>query len=427
MNLIIFTPAISTSAIGRMACIVIRALISQGHKVTVVRTEKEHLLETPTHDFGTELIQWNDIDQVIRVTNDADALVYQIGDNFEFHRGGIEWLPKLPGLVCLHDFYLGHLFCGWAQTRRQEADAVLCNWYGDEIASRFFDHSYGEKFIDNTLESSPMTEWICSMAYGILTHSSWGIGRVLNSCPGPVQVVPLANDAATTLIDIPQFSCVDNSKFKLLTMGYINSNKCVASVISAIGNSPLLRGRTIYRLVGNILPEMAIELSALARKYQVNLVISGVVDDVTLGMAIQDADVITCLRKPSLEAGSASAIEAMLHGKLIIVAEAGFYTTIPSDCAVKISHECRIFDIQSALEYMATEPNQRIAIGLRAKKWAAKEFTAQNYATRLAVHATEVCKAEPQIKAINHFSNLMQRWSSDINILSARDRSACKF
>src|SRR3712207_9006373 len=46
--------------------------------------------------------------------------------------GGVRWLADFPGLVCLHDFFLGHLFYGWAQTDRPQAEAILQCWYRSE-------------------------------------------------------------------------------------------------------------------------------------------------------------------------------------------------------------------------------------------------------------------------------------------------------
>lgn len=426
MKLVIFTPAIRTSAIGRMACMVTHALVSQGHEVSVVRTETERLLGTPIHDFGTALISWNDVNQVMRLTNDADAVVYQIGDNFEFHQGGVEWLPKLPGLVCLHDFFLGHLFNGWTQTRRQQADEVLRNWYGNEIASRFFDYASDEKFVEDTRNSSPMTEWICSMAYGVMTHSCWGIERVLKSCPGPVYITPLAYDAPIHRPVTQSVSRPDLNQFRLLTLGHINVNKRVASVIRAIGNSPTLRKHTVYRLVGHINPETILELSELATKSQVTLLISGEVDDADLASAIQQADVVSCLRWPSLEAASASAIEALLYGKPIIVTDTGFYAEIPSDCALKISPSDEIGNLTAALERLATDPNQRDEMGKRAKQWASKQFTAVNYSSQLTACVTDISRAEPGIKAINNLNNLIKCWSGTVGMLAECDIASVK-
>jgi hypothetical protein len=62
-------------------------------------------------------------------------VIYQIGDNYDFHGGAIPWLDKLPGVVCLHDFFVAHLFNGWAQSNRQVAEEVLRLWYGDEVSN----------------------------------------------------------------------------------------------------------------------------------------------------------------------------------------------------------------------------------------------------------------------------------------------------
>jgi len=303
MNLVIFTPAIKTSAIGRMAALVTRALAGQGHELTVVRTENEALLHRETHDFGVTVLPWNDSARLREVVQRADTYIYQIGNNYEFHQGGLHWLPSLPGLVCLHDFYLCNLFYGWAQSRRADADAILWTWYGDDIASRFFGFANSEAFIENTRDVSPMTEWICSMAQGVITHSDWGCERVLNSCPGPVRVVPLAYDAPGASTSGNRSRHADNESLWILTIGHINPNKRVESVIRAIGDSLLLRQRVTYRLVGHVEPEVANSLSMLAGSLGVRLVISGEVDDVTLSQAIATSDVISCLRWPSLEAG----------------------------------------------------------------------------------------------------------------------------
>ena len=62
------------------------------------------------------------------------------------------------------------------------------------MALRFFDEQDSDDFIELVRHLSPMTEWICSMASGVVTHSSGGIDRVLNSCSGPVFTVSLPYD-----------------------------------------------------------------------------------------------------------------------------------------------------------------------------------------------------------------------------------------
>ena len=312
MNLAIFTPALTTSAIGRATRLVVQSLTSQGHTVVVIRSEDIPHLQNPTHDFGVQVINWNDAPEVKIAVQNADMLVYQIGNNYQFHRGCMEWLSVYSGIVCLHDFFLGHLFHEWANHRRSVAQIVLREWYGQETAENYF--AIDGDFIERTQDTAPMTEWICSMALGVVTHSSWAIQRVLDSCPGPVHVIALPYDMPETDGAAPAEVNI-GEKMTVLTIGHINPNKRAESVIRAIGQSPRLRESVSYQLVGLIEPAVKQDLANLAASLQVTLKISGEVDDMALGTAIQSADVMCCLRLPALEAASASQLNPCYAGR----------------------------------------------------------------------------------------------------------------
>ena len=421
MKLIVFTPANTKAAIGRMAALVTRELVAQGCGVTVVRTEAKHLLSTDVHNFGTRVLPWDDDAEVRALIRSADAGVYQIGDNFEFHEGGLRWLAEFPGLVCLHDFFLGHLFYGWAQTHRVQAQAVLKRWYGEEIPERFFSFSDSESFIEGTCEATPLTEWICSQADAVVTHSSWGCERVMNSCPGPVRVVPLAYDAPAALANTTVNTSADGRTLQLLTIGHVNPNKRIASVIQAIGLSPLLRNRANYRLIGAVEPEMMNSLSALAARLGVNLVISGEVDDNDLEHAITECDVIICIRWPALEAASASAIEAMLYGKAVIVTDTGFYADIPDSCAIKINYSNEISELKFSLEELLENNTKLINLGKNAQHWASQTFTACNYAMNLVEIIEDMHRTVPIKRSVDNFCVSLSRWSSNSDFFVTPD------
>jgi glycosyltransferase involved in cell wall biosynthesis len=404
MNLLVFTPGAKTSAIGRMTSLVTRELVSAGHGVTVVRSETETLLATPSHDFDAPVLDWTDHARVLGNARAADGIVYAIGDSYGFHRGALEWLPKLPGLICLHDFFLGDLFHGWAQADLSAANAILRTWYGEESALRFFSHRTVEDFIEGTRQASPMTEWVCAMASGVITHSNWGVERVLSSCAGPVRVVPLAYDAASLPSTTSDVAVNEGDRFRVLTVGHINPNKRVAGVIRAIGNSASLCERTTYRLAGSIRPETAQQLTALAKQCHVDLVISGQVDELTLARAFEEADVVSCLRWPSLEAASASAIEAMLYAKPTIVTDTGFYSEIPDACVVKIDAGRELDDLQAALEHLAVNRDARRALGIEARRWAEATFSAPNYAEAIVQMVVVENRCKPLLAAVDYFA-----------------------
>ncbi|KTD36484.1 Glycosyl transferases group 1 [Legionella nautarum] len=417
MKLILFTPVLKSSAIGRMASLISRKLISFGHQVIVVRTEDLSFYNHPIHDFGSEPISWCDNHQINLMYKSADAVIYQIGDNYAFHQGCLTWLPYLPGVVCLHDFFLGNLFNAWAQHHRAEAKNILKIWYGSAASDEYFRHKDINSFIEGTRNSYPMTEWLCSMARAVITHSSWQIGRVLDSCPGPVHVVPLAYDAPNLSIEQIEAAEEKSKKFSILTVGNVNKNKRAASIIQAIGANRVLRKKIIYQLVGDISSATKRELTRLAKKQKVELVISGEVDDAALAQAIYKADLVTCLRWPALEAASASTIEALLYGKATIVTDTGFYREIPKDCTIKINPNNEIAEIAAVLEKLEKNPELLKELGLQAKKWAMKTFTADNYALKLIETIVTTSRTNVVTNAVNYFTKVMYDWGAKNELL----------
>lgn len=413
MKIVIFTPALKASAIGRMARLVTRELLRLGHDVAVVRSEEEDLLEEETHDFGLVPIAWNDLAAVDALTSRADLILYQIGDNARYHWGCVEWLHRRPGVVCLHDYYVGHLFHGWATKHPAGAEQILRHWYGAQVAESFFELAPRPRFIELTWKAAPLTEWICSMATGVITHSAWDIDRVRNACTGPVRVVPLAYDSGSVDDRAREPSDRDGEgMLNILTVGYVNTNKRAASVIRAIGSSPLLRHRAVYRLVGPVHSGVVHELSALARGCGVRLRISGEVDDVGLSKAFQEADIVCCLRWPSLESASASAIEAMLHGKAIVVTDTGFYRELPDQFVTKVAPEDEVATLRSGLERLGGSRALRDALGELGRSWAAKTFTAQNYAAEVVRMVEMSARIRPLLEASAYFKHVMASWGS---------------
>ncbi|WP_367254277.1 glycosyltransferase [Pseudomonas sp. stari2] len=418
MKLVIFTPAVKTSAIGRMARLVVRQLLANQHEVVVVRTESQHVSVKELHDFGCAVLPWDNDSQVTREIESADCCVYQIGNSYEFHEGAIAWLAKVPGIVCLHDFFLGHLFFGWSQNRREEAIRVLTQWYGATIADEYFKIHDGSVFISKTRNEAPLTEWISSMATCVITHSNWGCDRVMAACPGPVFVTPLAYDAPGATGSELQS---DNDKLNVLTIGHVNPNKRVESCILAIASSPALRSNVRYRLVGAIQPETEKRLSELANDNGVELIISNEVDDAALSMAIREADVISCLRWPSLEAASASAIEAMLYGKATIVTDTGFYSELPDEFVLKISVDNEVEDLKKIFLSLHSDQTSAKAIGKQAQEWAQTTFTAENYAQKLEQAVPAALRANVILSAVEHFSSIFEKWSANPELLETPD------
>lgn len=421
MNLLIFTPAIKTSAIARMAALVSRALVSSGHQVTIVRTESHSLLTTDTQHFAANLVAWTDQRMVDKLIKSSDACIYQIGNNYSFHEGAIEWLTIKSGLVCLHDFFVGHLFSDWGSSRSIQMKQILNRWYSNDDITKFLSFFSEQSHMDDILSLCPMIEWIGSMASDVITHSHYGLPRLLSSCSGLVTVIPMAYDAMKPSPNLSIEKKSDNHSFRLLTLGNINWNKRADSVIRAIGSSALLRESIIYELIGSIDVKMKYILTNLANTLGVNLIISGECDDETFSKSIINSDLVSCLRRPTLEAASASAIEAMLHGKPIIVTDAGFYSELPDECVFKLSIDNEEQDLRLILEALLNDEPRRKAVGAKAQQWAEKTFCAEQYATKLIDFIKKSLQAKQIVSSTNYFVTLLNSWSASPEMFANKD------
>lgn len=425
MKFVIFSPMANTSAIGRVTTLIVRAMQAQDHSVVVVRTEDEGRLSTSPHSCEAELVAWTQPLAVQAAIENADALVYQIGNNYSFHCGGLHWLASHPGIVCLHDFMVTHLFTDWAHGRRDEAESILESWYGKSAAQEFFDAQTPERFIEMATQVCPMTEWICAMASAVVSHSHWGMSRVAQSCAGPLRVLPLPYDAP---------SCSDPASAQdsdlptgdithVLTVGHVNANKRIDSVIRAIGASPVLRTCISYRLCGLIDPLVAKDLGDLAQDLGVRLIISGETDDAALRQAMNDAHIVCCLRWPSFEAASATTIEGLLYGKAVVVTDAAFYRELPDECVRKISPLNEIPELTQVLEELCLDPGARRSMARRGQAWAERTFSADNYARQLADLSAGVAAARPALSMVETLVSTLYRWGASSSLAMSDDIS----
>lgn len=261
----------------------------------------------------------------------------------------------------------------------------------------------------------PMTEWMASKALAVVTHSAWGINRVLDACVGPVSTLPLPYDANLPATDVPVRGASDD--LTLLTVGHVNANKRIEQVIRAIGSSELLKTKIVYRVIGRVEPSMSLHLSELARQFGVRLTMVGEVEDEVLADALAQADVVSCLRWPSLESASASAIEAMLHGKPVLVTDTGFYSELPDDHVIKIAAPGDEASICAALEYLCENPSVAHELGQRAMHWARRTFSAARYASGLQSLAIPVRQAGLLRKAVSPSERFLAAWGGGMHWL----------
>lgn len=414
MNIALFTPVNTKSAIAQSSLLLESVLLQLGHALSIVRTEDEDSLNLPARAFRSPVSYWTDCASCQTVLAWADLVIYQVGDNLLYHKGAVYWIAIHPGLVILHDFFLADLFSGYMQKTPDLARKWLSLLYGTGAPEKFYHLLSTPEFFVKSAESMPLTEWICSQATAVLTHSDWGVDRVLNSCPGPVRTQALLYERPDVPTDMP----TEHSPLRIATIGCANRNKRFESIIRSIGSSPLLKSRVEYRIVGAGEPEFIQSMQSLAQELGVSLSYTGWVDDSTLREEILQADIVTCLRFPTLEATSASCIEALLYGKPSLVTDAGFYRELPDDCVVKIAPDNELPELTEAFTRLVTDAAFRRTLGERGKAYAEQTFTPESYASALMELARKANTAALPLDAARHVCDILHEWGHEELVLN---------
>lgn len=401
MRIAFATPATARSAIGRVSAGVVRELVARGHQVRVIATERDFDAELRA-DWAAPVVPWRAV-QPKRLAQDHDVLVAKVGDAYQFHGGLFPLLGRLPTVGCFHDFYLYNLFSGWLwrngtrpdAERARLHDATVAETYGPSLAAEAEAARAGRLTWAEIAERLPMTEWIARRCDGALAHSAFYKPRLLAACPGPVGQAGLP----ITGRDVPPLAPKTAGAVTVLTVGVMNPNKCVEQVIRALGVSDGLRDGVEYRLVGPIEPAEEARLRAVATEVGYGrLSVHGAVDDDVLARHLAEADIICSLRKPVLEGASGSAIEALMAGRPLIVADAGFYAELPDDKVFKVGADVPEDQLVAQLERLAADEPLRRRAGADARAWAEATFTVERYVDALDTLVAATLQAWPVLQ-----------------------------
>ena len=90
----------------------------------------------------------------------------------------------------------------------------------------------------------------------------------------------------------------------------------------------------------------------------------------------------------------------MSYGKAIIVTNTGFYSSIPSDCVLKVNLANEAQELAQHLERLIIDVNERDALGKRALDWAKREYAPETYAERIEPLLESAAEGKPSADAL---------------------------
>lgn len=304
-----------------------------------------------------------------------DQVLYQLG-NSPLHSHMFALMARHPGVVVLHDFFLGG-----ALVHAQMSGAAPHAW----LDALFHSHGYlavraSEAAAANG-QGQVHKDWPGSLpvlegATRTIVHSQHA-RRLAADWYGPgatnrIDVIPhprtppevVDRAAARAALGIAP-DC-----FLVCSFGFVAPHKLTHELLQAWTGSSLHREReSALVLVGaNHDSPYGVEVEALIRRAgpSANIRIAGWTDDATYRQYLQAADIGVQLRTNAQGESSGAVLDCMNYSLATIVNANGSMAEFPEDTVWRLPDQFTVAELGAALEALRRDPARREALGRRA-------------------------------------------------------------
>jgi hypothetical protein len=310
---------------------------------------------------------------------EVDQILYQIG-NSEFHSHMFALLRDLPGVVVLHDFFLGNVMA-YRQMRNDPPGA----WTGALFHSHGYPALRAYQAASNRtalFKVYPSNLAVLEQATAIIHHSShaatlarawYGAEATRNwhSVPLPRAAPPLLDRAAARAA-----LGIADDVFLVCSFGYIMPNKLGERLLAAWLASTLhTSGQCLLVLVGEVQDSpFGAQITRLVAAAQGTVQIAGWSDDAVYRRYLQAADLGVQLRTSAQGETSAAVLDCMNYGLATIVNANGSMADLPADTVLRLPDAFDDAALTAALEHLCSDRAARVALGRRAADLLATQY-----------------------------------------------------
>jgi len=321
-----------------------------------------------------------------------DAVLYQLGNNRDYHASIYRALLEHPGVVALHEYVLHHL------VRDLTLHAGDPGGYVREM--RYAYGLTGEAVARRCLAtgvpldpwSYPLFERVVDRSRAVLVHNQFTRRRVRASRPlARLAVVPhhlslgerplpAAAAARAALGLAPE-------AFVVASFGFLTAAKRPRQLLRAFARLRRRVPRAVLLLVGEVSPHF--DFAAVATpELMAGVTVTGRVELDRFLLHMAAADVAVNLRHPTAGETSGTFIRLLGLGKAVIASRVGAFAEVPEGCCAQVDLDEAEEDLLVAyLERLEADPGLRRAMGENARRWTAAhhslEASARGYAELL--------------------------------------------
>ena len=318
-----------------------------------------------------------------------DRVLYHFG-NSPFHQHMFDLLDKVPGIVVLHDFFLGHVteYIGAISGSENTWPSTLYEEYGyPALKDRFSEN------IDAVAWKYPSNLRVLQNAINIIVHSQSSV-RLAKDWHGlqasnQWAVIPLMRTPAPNFrrTDAREMLSITKEAFVVCSFGLLGKNKNNHELLISWLSSSLAQNKnSLLIFVGeNSNDEYGITLQSIIDDSGLKnqIFITGWIETTEFNSYLQATDIAVQLRNRSRGETSAAVLDCMNYGIATIVNAHGSMADLSDESVWIIPDEFDNSQLIEALETLFVNRELRLKIGKKAveviKSQHAPKICAQQY------------------------------------------------
>jgi glycosyltransferase involved in cell wall biosynthesis len=329
--------------------------------------------------------------QMMRQGGQFDRVMYHFG-NSSFHYEYFLLMQAHPGIIVLHDTYLGDcIYSNHAQFGMRELSQKIYASHGWAAMPDC------DGPVQQAIGLYPACGTVFSASYGVVVHNrhareilSQNFSREILSALTEVPLARKLKDLDDKSSARQRLGIAEDTTL-FCTFGMINLNKCLIELMEGWGSSGLASNPSVTLCFvggGNHNWEMENRIKEWISKlpYPQQVTVTGYVEAAEYDLYLSAADVAVQLRRNSRGESSAALLDCMGAGLPTIINAHGSMAEIPDGTAFKISDDFTIAELAETLAAAARDSDSRLAVGSKARDYVKAHHNPEHVAAAYFDH-----------------------------------------
>ena len=368
------------------------AALSKHYKVYII----SDIVNTPLKIINEKNICLRNIKWFEQNADSFDNnIVYQFG-NSVFHTEMFKLLQTFPGVVVLHDIFIGDFaryLCS-NQLMKESFTSLIQRNHGYSALQDYLNLAKTNK-TNNFFSGYPCLFDIINSSTGIIVNSQYASDVIKMFYGEHLETHVTVANLVKNIVNVSEQDKalarkklrIEQDDFIIATFGMITSRKGAIELISAFMDSKLRENTNVKLVFVGAIPESEYgdAFKTLSSSVNKNIVVTGYVTGEEYTQYLMAADVCVQLRLNSRGENSAAILDSMAYGKPVIANKYGPASSIDKDAICLIGENIDHIELVDVIEKMFADEKYRDVLAQNAINFVKNHNSSKRVASAFEV------------------------------------------